>query len=145
MILTTLEGYAIKALMYIAIKEDKKATVSEIARSNNVSFPYILRICALLRAYGILESEKGRGGGYILVRDARSITLLEIIKAVGREGLEVKCEFGRKTEKCKPSDCISLHSLEFLRIELDKFLSKITLQDLIERRKTYANLTNTGR
>ncbi|MGB9769599.1 MULTISPECIES: RrF2 family transcriptional regulator [Caldisericum] len=144
MILTTLEGYAIKSLIYIASKKDRRATVSEIAQNNNVSFPYILRICSMLREHHILESEKGRSGGYIMVRDPKDISVLEIIQAVKRNSIEVKCEFGLKTSKCKPAECISMQSLEYLKSRLDDFLSKITLQDLLERSLNYGNFTNTG-
>lgn len=144
MILTTLEGYAIKALLYIASKEDRRATVSEIAHNNNVSFPYILRICSKLREHHILESEKGRSGGYILVKSPKEITLKEIIEAVGRSTIEVKCNFGKKNTKCHPSDCISLASIQYLKKELDNFLSNLTLQDLMERRVKYAYFTNTS-
>ncbi|MCI4463158.1 MAG: Rrf2 family transcriptional regulator [Caldisericum sp.] len=144
MILTTLEGYAIKSLIYIASKKDRRATVSEIAHNNNVSFPYILRICSMLREHHILESEKGRSGGYTLARDPKDITVREIIEAVGRQSIEVKCEFGKKTLKCKPTECISMQSLEYLKERLDEFLQNITLEDLIERRAKYGTFTNTG-
>ncbi|MBP8612804.1 MAG: Rrf2 family transcriptional regulator [Candidatus Atribacteria bacterium] len=133
MILTTLEGYAIKALIYIATTKDKRATVNEISRNNNISFSYILRICSMLREHGVLESEKGRSGGYLLTKNPEEITLKEIIEAVGRESIEVKCDFGKKSVKCKPENCISLKSLEFLKDELDSLLSSITLKDLVER------------
>lgn len=144
MILTTLEGYAIKSLMYIASKKDKRATVSEIANNNSISFPYILRICSMLREHHILESEKGRSGGYILARDPKDITVKEIIEAVGRHSIEVKCEFGKKTLKCKPSECISIQALNYLKENLDAFLEKLTLKDLIERSIKNVTFTNTG-
>jgi Rrf2 family protein len=133
MILTTLEGYAIKALIYIATTKDKRATVNEISRNNNISFSYILRICSMLRENGVLESEKGRTGGYLLTKDPQEITLKEIIEAVGRESIEVKCDFGNKSVKCKPENCISLKSLEFIKDEIDLLFSNITLKDLVER------------
>jgi len=144
MILTTLEGYAIKALIYIALKKENRATVNEIAKNNNISFPYILRICSLLRENGILTSEKGRSGGYKLGKDPSEITLKDIIYAVGRESIEVRCEYGKKSTKCKPYDCISLQSMLFLKKEFDSFLEKITLKEIIERRDLHANFTNTG-
>lgn len=75
MIVTTLEGYAVKALIYIANRKDRRATIKEISEQNRISFPYILRICSMLRQKGILESIKGRNGGYVLSRDPSSISL----------------------------------------------------------------------
>ncbi len=144
MILTTLEDYAIKVLLYLSLKEGHRATVHEIARKNNVSFPYILRICAKLRENGILVSEKGRNGGYQLSKDPSKITLREIINAVDRQSVEIKCVYGKKKSKCKPQECISLNSLLFLKGEFDHLLENISLKDLVERRDFYANYSNTS-
>ncbi|MEF3244704.1 MAG: Rrf2 family transcriptional regulator [Caldisericaceae bacterium] len=144
MILTTLEDYAIKVLLYLSLKKGHRATVHEIAHNNNVSFPYILRICAKLREKGILVSEKGRNGGYQLSKDPSKITLKDIINAVNRQSIEIKCVYSKKGGKCKPQECISFNSLLFLKSEIDHLLENITLKDLVERRDFYANYSDTS-
>jgi Rrf2 family iron-sulfur cluster assembly transcriptional regulator len=134
MIVTTLEGYALKALIYIAGKEDKRATIKEISEENRISFPYILRICSMLRQKGILESIKGRNGGYVLSRDPFSISLFEIISAVHRQTVEIKCDYGEKIGlNCFQSDCISMAAWEKIKVKTDELFLKIKLSDLIER------------
>jgi Rrf2 family protein len=134
MIVTTLEGYALKALIYMGLKKDRRATIKEISENNKISFPYILRICSMLRQKGILESIKGRNGGYVLARDPSSISLFEIITAVHRQAIEIKCDYGRNIGlNCFQIDCISLAAWEKIRVKTEELFSKIKLSDLIER------------
>lgn len=144
MIVTTLEGYAVKALIYIARKESKMATIKEISTDNRISFPYILRICSSLRKQGVLKSTKGRKGGYTLERDPKTISLYEIINAVGRTSIEIKCDFGMRTNLfCYQKNCISLDAWEYVLEQTNELYKKIKLSDLIER-SNYENSTNTG-
>jgi Rrf2 family protein len=135
MIVTTLEGYALKALMYIATKDSKRATVKEIAKENRISFLYILRICSELRKNGILTSIRGRDGGYVLKRLPSDISIYEIIEAVGRETVELKCDYGeRKDLPCYQVECISLKAWGLIKNRVDDTLKKITLSDLISEK-----------
>ncbi len=132
MIVTTLEGYALKALIYLGRKKDKRASIKEISVENRISFPYILRICSMLRQKGILESIKGRNGGYLMTRDPSTISILEIIHAVHREAVEIKCDYGEKIGlNCFQMDCISLAAWEKIKVKTDELFLKIKLTDLI--------------
>lgn len=143
MIVTTLEGYALKAMLYISLKKEKRATVKEISKENKISFPYILRICSLLRNNGLLISTKGRKGGYILAKDPKKITLYEIINSVGRTSIEIKCDFGiRKELHCFQKDCISLDAWLFVLDKADMLFKQITLFDLLERSRKDGDSTN---
>lgn len=144
MIVTTLEGYALKALIFISTKKEKKATITEISKENKISFPYILRICSLLRKGNILMSTKGRKGGYYLARNPKDISLHEIINAVGRKSIEIKCDFGKRTSlKCFQYECLSLPAWQYILDETNNLFNKITLDVLIERSKKYEHSANT--
>ena len=143
MLVTTTEGYALKALIYIAQKEDRRATIKEISKANRISFPYILRICAKLRAYGILERVRGRNGGYILKKDPGDISLYDIIQAVGRATVEIRCEYGkRKDLSCYQANCISEIAWAIVKVKTDRLFKDIKLKDLIPNRKEIKNAVN---
>ncbi len=132
MVVTTLEGYALKALIYIATKKEKRATIKEISEKNNISFPYILRICSELRSHGVLTSIRGRLGGYVLERDPSDISLYEIIKAVRKETVEIKCDYGqRKDLHCYQVNCISMKAWNSIKNKVDDIFKDIKLSDLI--------------
>ena len=143
MLVTTTEGYALKALIYIAQKEDKRATIKEISEANKISFPYILRICAKLRANGILESVRGRNGGYVLKKDPEDISLYDIIRAVGRSTVEIRCEYGkRKDLPCYQVNCISELAWVIIKLKTDELYKSIKLKDLMPNRKEIKNAVN---
>jgi len=132
MLVTTLEGYAIKALIYLAEKKGRRATIKEISEKNKVSFSYILRICSTLRSHGILDSVRGRKGGYILSRNPSDISLYEVVKAVRRDTVEIKCDYGkRKDTLCMPADCISLQAWKKIKEKTDRLFKNIKLSDLM--------------
>ncbi len=136
MVVTTLEGYALKALIYIAMKEDKRASIKEISINNRVSFPYMLRICSQLRKSGLLKSIRGRTGGYVLAKDPSKISLYEVITAVGRETIEIKCDYGKKKNvHCFPRDCVSISAWRKIRKSVNKQFKEIKLSDLIPQKK----------
>lgn len=145
MLVTTLEGYALKALIYLAEKKSKRATVKEIAEKNNVSFSYILRICSILREKGILDSVRGRKGGYILKRSPSDISLYEVIKAVRRNTVEIRCDYGkRKDTTCIPTDCISVQAWEKVKRRVDELFKTIKLSDLMLKKGEQYGTTNTS-
>ncbi len=132
MVVTTLEGYALKALIYIASKEEKRATIKEISEKNRVSFAYMLRICSELRRSGLLKSVRGRTGGYVLAKSPSKISLYDVITAVGRETVEIKCDYGKKKNThCFPNDCISMAAWKKIKKEVDKQFKNIKLSDLM--------------
>ena len=77
--------YALRALAYLARHGGGPVTSHTIAAAEGLSENFLLKALMPLVKSGVLRSERGPGGGYRLVRPARSITLLEVVEAV--EGL----------------------------------------------------------
>jgi Rrf2 family protein len=73
--------YALKALVYLARQEETRhVLISEIAEAESIPRKFLELILLDLRNQGILQSKKGRGGGYALARPAHSIFLGQIIR-----------------------------------------------------------------
>jgi len=90
----------------------------------------------MLRGNDILDSVRGRSGGYILTRKPADISLYEIIQAVGRKTVEIKCNYGkRKDISCISIDCLALHPWEKAKSEVDKLFKSISLKNLMEDKK----------
>ncbi|RYY71929.1 MAG: transcriptional regulator, partial [Comamonadaceae bacterium] len=62
-------------------------TSETLARAMNTNPVVIRRVMGGLRDAGFVQSEKGTGGGWIIVPDLASLTLLDIYLAVGSPGL----------------------------------------------------------
>jgi Rrf2 family protein len=73
--------YALRALMVLASsKTGVPVRVHDIAGAEKLSHKFLEAILLELRKHGILESRRGRGGGYRLARPAHSISFGEVIR-----------------------------------------------------------------
>lgn len=79
--LTSKSEYALLALMFLARqKDDAFVTVETIASRRGIPPKYLEQILLALKRARYVRSSKGHGGGYRLAREARQITLAEIIR-----------------------------------------------------------------
>jgi Rrf2 family protein len=56
---------------------------STISKEYNIPLEYLFKILQQMARSNILRGKRGPGGGYMLARPAKEITLLEIIEAAG--------------------------------------------------------------
>lgn len=90
--------YAIRALIHAAQKQGKKPqiiSVEEIAKEQQLPHALLRRILQMLAKAGFFQSRKGKGGGFILIKDPSNITILEIINLFS--AVQEKCKVSGKT------------------------------------------------
>jgi Rrf2 family protein len=80
--------YGILALLELAIAypHNEPLQIRQIAAAQNIPDRYLEQLLATLRRYGLIRSQRGARGGYLLAREPRKITLAEIVDCL--EGLE---------------------------------------------------------
>jgi len=90
--------YAIRALVYIQLKnwEDVRPGVSEIAREIEAPEAYLAKILQILTRRRIINSRKGRGGGFHFPDDQDTPTLYHVILVMEGDACFKKCGFGFK-------------------------------------------------
>ena len=75
--------YALLATVHIAQNYKEGRVLSQkISKEYNIPLEYLLKILLQLAKANILRSKRGPNGGFVLARDAKKISLLEIIEAV---------------------------------------------------------------
>ena len=81
---TTKAEYGLAALADIAVQTAKggKAVTAEIAKRQNISQKYLEQILLLLRRANLIDSARGKNGGYSLTRPPSGIRLAEILNAL---------------------------------------------------------------
>jgi Rrf2 family protein len=72
--------YAVKALVSVAQKSEGRITVSGLAKETDIPGPFLRKIFQTLNKEGILESSKGKGGGFRLAIPPERIFLTRIIQ-----------------------------------------------------------------
>jgi Rrf2 family protein len=73
--------YAIKALLALAEHgRDEPMRIADLAREEHIPPKFLELILLVLKNHGILQSRKGKGGGYLLGRDPKDIYLGQIVR-----------------------------------------------------------------
>ena len=101
--------YAIRALVYIQLKnrESLWPGVSEIAREIEAPEAYLAKILQILTRRRLINSRKGRGGGFYFPDDHHTPTLYEVVLVMEGDACFKKCAFGFKD--CNDANPCPLH------------------------------------
>ena len=75
--------------------------IREISESSSIPERYLVQILLQLKGAGLVASTRGAAGGYRLARDAKNISLGEVLSAI--EGPEVSSRDGSGTRRTAPS------------------------------------------
>jgi Rrf2 family protein len=78
------EEFGLRCLLRLARAEDGHSlTIPEIAAAEGLSAPYVAKILAVLRQGGLIESVRGRSGGYRLAAAPVDIFLGSVLLVLG--------------------------------------------------------------
>ncbi len=126
--------YAFKALIYLSEHVDEgPVLISEISKKRNIPLKFLENILLELRKAGILESKKGKGGGYYFAVDPRKVTLATIMRLLDGPIALLPCVSLNFYEKCKDCDekiCGLNRMMIQVRDATLKILESKTLADL---------------
>jgi Rrf2 family protein len=89
--------YAIRSICYIAKQKDKVVPVSSLAMNLKIPKPFLRKILQILQAKGILESYKGKHGGFKLALPLNKIFLVDLIQIFKGSFKLNECIFKKKT------------------------------------------------
>ena len=126
--------YALRIAIDLAIY-GRSGPVSRKALSERqaISSDYIAQILVKLRKANIVESMRGPGGGYRLLRMNVEITAGDVVRAVEGPISVVHCVDEPIDPPCPRSDdCAARWLWEFLSGEIARVLNSVTLADLVE-------------
>lgn len=129
--------YALKALGYLAGKYGQgPVLISEISIKKKIPIKFLETILLELKQNNILDSKKGKGGGYYLLESPKKTTLAQAIRLVGGPIALLPCvsiNFYEKCEDCDEAICGLNKAMRITRDATLKILEKKTLAELIDR------------
>ena len=130
---STKAEYGLKAIVNLAKAFPRQKSAKEIAQEEDISQKYLERLLGNLRNGEVVESTKGKLGGYVLSRDPKKITAGEIIEILDGEIAPMRCvgKFCAAEHKC-PSSVV----WNKLGMQIKKTLYSIKLSDLITKQET---------
>jgi Rrf2 family protein len=125
--------YALLALLELTAhyNEAEPQQIRQIAAVQNIPDRYLEQLLATLRRGGLVHSQRGAKGGYILGREPWKITLLDIINCL--EGSDSKAIKSDTTPKTVESAVVA-EIWQEVHNRANDVLRGYTLQDLREKR-----------
>ena len=132
--LTVYTDYALRMLMYLALKDDGLATIEEIAHSYGISKNHLMKVAHQLGVAGYVETLRGRHGGLRLGKPAKAIGLGDVVRHTEPDMAIVMC-FEPVNAGCAVLPyCVLRKALERARAAFLEALDEYTLRDLVKPR-----------
>ena len=96
--------YALKALVLLAVAEKAKkgpVLISQLARQGKMPKKFLEAILLELKNHGILQSKKGKGGGYSLGKAADKIMLGDVVRMMEGPLALIPCVSQSLNHRCR--------------------------------------------
>jgi len=127
--------YAFKALTYLSEKfNEGPVLISEIARKKKIPLKFLENILLELKKADILDSKKGKGGGYFLKKSPDKIKVATVIRLVNGPIAMLPCVslyFYERCKNCNENHC-GLHDMMVqVRDATLNVVENRTLKDLL--------------
>ncbi|MGE4530654.1 MAG: Rrf2 family transcriptional regulator [Acidithiobacillus sp.] len=132
MLLSKTSEYALQALIYLAAQAPGEPVLSrDISDYLHVPAQYLAKILQDLAKRGVLDSFKGRGGGFVLRPGAEQMNILDIVEVVEGQPFGQGCVLGLKI--CADETACPVHyQWKPLKVEVVSLLSKQTIGSMAE-------------
>lgn len=133
--LSTKGRYGTRAMLELALRfGNGPVLIKDIAKTQDISEKYLERIFFGLKSAGLIKSQRGAKGGYLLARPAAQIKLIQIIKAL--EGSLAPVECVDEPLLCKRVRiCVTRDIWKRLKDTIEGVLDSVTLEDLVKQHK----------
>jgi len=127
--------YAFKALTYLTERYKKgPVLIAEISKKKKIPLKFLENILLELKKEGILDSKKGKGGGYFLNQDPSKVKMATVIRLVNGPIAMLPCVslyFYERCKNCDEKNC-GLHDMMVeVRDATLGILENRTLKDLV--------------
>jgi len=128
--------YALLALLELSARytTGDPLQIRQIAAQQHIPDRYLEQLLATLRRAGLVKSQRGARGGYLLARDPWQITLYDVVSCI--EGFDRQGDGAAAPDKPTADALVVKDVWAEVRQAAEAVLRKYTLQDLLEQRTT---------
>lgn len=116
--------------------EDGFVPLKDIAEREDISKKYLEQIIPVLNREGLLQTSRGSGGGYRLIKPPKDYTVGEIVRAAEGTMAPVSCLEGQTNPCPKCSECATLPIWQGLQTVIDEYLDGISLEEVMLRSRS---------
>ena len=129
--LSVTSQYAVRALAQLARESNERSMLGkELAEKAEIPPNYLAKILLSLKNAGMLGTARGSRGGYWLVREPKSIRLIEIVKLFDQTATPQPCILGERDQCSSEQPCSAHVRWHEIRKAYNDFLENTTIFDL---------------
>lgn len=129
--LSTKTRYGVRLMMELGLNaQNGFVQLNDIAKKQGISEKYSEQIISSLKSAGLVQSQRGAQGGYLLSKPASAITLKEIVETLEGSLNLLDCLDGtgcQKSGRCSPQKV-----WRKLTEAISDVLQNTTLEDVVE-------------
>lgn len=122
--------YALRAIVYLAEHDTEPHTAAEIAEATQVPAGYLAKVMQGLSRSRLVKSQRGLKGGFMLLKPADQLTVLEIVNAVDPIRRFYECPLGLPSHG--KSLCPLHRQLDDAAILVERSFGNTTIADLLD-------------
>ncbi len=89
--ITKFSDFALRVLIHLAAADGKRETARQIADMQGVSFAHLAKVSQWLAAEGYVDGTRGRGGGMVLARTPKDISIGALLRKSEAGSALVEC------------------------------------------------------
>lgn len=132
MMISTKGRYALRILLDIAqMSGDEYISLADVALRQDISMKYLEAIVASLAKAGLVESKRGKMGGYRLAKAPADCTVAEVVRAAEGSISPVACPECDGSTCQRSANCLTVDLWKNLDRLIEDYLSSVTLDDLL--------------
>ena len=137
--ISTRGRYALRVMIDIAENSNGKTIpLAEIAKRQNISEKYLESILVILTRGNLLLGQRGKGGGYKLVKTPEEYTIASILRLTEGSLSPVACLKPGADVCTRSAECKTLSLWKGLDDAINNYLESKTLADLISKPSDYS-------
>lgn len=125
-------GYALIALKHMFNKHQGELTsAKELSEHYKIPFDAISRVLQTMTRAGLLRSEQGIHGGYIIQKDFALVSFLDLIQIIMGSANVTHCMSHKECDCALTKTCNIVSPIEWLNARLKSFYATVTLKQLL--------------
>ena len=131
--LSTKGRYGLRALIDLAqYSAEAPVSITSISARQELSERYLEQLMSMLKKAGLVESIRGAGGGYILAKDMKEISVGDVLRELEGSLEPVECAGLEPDGGCRASDsCVTKYVWQRINESINRTVDEIMLDQLV--------------
>lgn len=132
--LSTKGRYGLRAIIDLAqYSTQEPVSIMSISERQGISERYLEQLMSKLKKAGFVKSIRGAGGGYVLAKEAKDISVGDVLRALEGSLEPVECPGLKPEEGCQSADnCVTKYVWKKINESISRTVDEMKLDKIVE-------------